>query len=209
VVELWDKISAETKRMADKMADKMVVRANKKPVFWVLIGLFMAFILALPASISSSTVMNYYNQFSENGYVNYKAGSWFPWSSSTEVDDSTTNCSSPLKVYMYELPRKYNIGMLKKGDTNQEIPWTNHVVPSWKQKYEVNKQHGVEYWMMVYLLDGWDRKDGGKSAIRVKDPEDADLFFVPFFSALSFNSHGGMLGPGDKQLQVRSHCFLV
>jgi hypothetical protein len=47
VVELWDKISAETKRMADKMADKMVVRANKKPVFWVLIGLFMAFILAL------------------------------------------------------------------------------------------------------------------------------------------------------------------
>jgi hypothetical protein len=150
-----------------------------------------------------------FNQFSENGYVNYKAGSWFPWSSSTEVDDSTTNCSSPLKVYMYELPRKYNIGMLKKGDTNQEIPWTNHVVPSWKQKYEVNKQHGVEYWMMVYLLDGWDRKDGGKSAIRVKDPEDADLFFVPFFSALSFNSHGGMLGPGDKQLQVRSHCFLV
>lgn len=198
-------ISAETKMVVDKI----VARARKRPVFCVLFGLLMAFVLALPASIFSSAVMNHYNQFSENKNVNYKAASWFPWSSRIEVDDS--NCSSPLKVYLYELPRKYNIGMLKKDDKNQEMPWTNDIAPPWKQKYAVNKQHSVEYWMMVYLLDGWDRNDGGKSAVRVKDPEEANVFFVPFFSALSLNSHGGMLGPGaelDKKLQVRPHCFI-
>ena len=191
MIELWDKVSSETKTMVDKM----VAKPNKKLVVWVLLGLFIAFILALPASISSNIVMDYYNQFSENAYFNYKAA----------------RCSSPLKVYMYELPRKYNIGMLNKDDENQEIPWTNHVAPPWKQKYEVNNQHSVEYWMMVYLLDGLDPKDGQKAAIRVKDPHEADVFFVPFFSALSLNSHGGVVGPGaeqDKQLQVRPHCFL-
>lgn len=114
------------------------------------------------------------------------------------------------KYTWYELPRKFNMGMLKK-DKNQEIPWTNHVAPPWKQKFEVNKQHSVEYWLMVYLLDGWDRKDGKTAAVRVIDPEQADVFFVPFFSALSFNSHGHGMSEGaaaDKRLQVRPHSLL-
>jgi hypothetical protein len=42
--------------------------------------------------------------------------------------------------------------------------------------------------------------------VRVKDPEQADVFFVPFFSSLAFNTYGhGMTGPGaefDKRIQV-------
>jgi hypothetical protein len=42
--------------------------------------------------------------------------------------------------------------------------------------------------------------------VRVKDPEQADVFFVPFFSSLSFNTYGRiMLGPEakiDKLLQM-------
>jgi hypothetical protein len=40
----------------------------------------------------------------------------------------------------------------------------------------------------------------------VKDPEQADVFFVPFFSSLAFNTYGhGMTGPGaeyDKRIQA-------
>lgn len=51
--------------------------------------------------------------------------------------------------------------------------------------------------------------DGGaeeREAVRVLDPEMADTFFVPFFSSLSFNTHGHtMTDPEtliDRQLQV-------
>ena len=46
----------------------------------------------------------------------------------------------------------------------------------------------------------------GRDVVRVMDPENADAFFVPFFSSLSFNSHGhNMTDPAteiDHQLQV-------
>jgi len=184
--------------------DKMVVKASKKPAFWLFIlGLSIAFILAIP-SISSDSVLNYYNQFSFNGDVNNTETSWSSWSSSSKPDDPA--CSSPLKVYMYELPRKYNMGMLKKDGTSQELPWTSPVVPTWTQQ-ATNRQHSVEYWMMAYLLDGWDRQDGKHTAVRVKDPEQADVFFVPFFSSVSLNHYGKT--EHDQQNQVRSHSLAV
>lgn len=69
-------------------------------------------------------------------------------------------------------------------------------------------QHSVEYWMMGSLL----YEDGQRGeAVRVLDPEVADAFFVPFFSSLSFNTHGHtMKDPAtliDRQLQVR--CGLI
>nr|PNR59588.1 hypothetical protein PHYPA_002379 [Physcomitrium patens] len=115
------------------------------------------------------------------------------------------SCSHPLKVYMYDIPRKFNFGLMTMDNKNEDLPWGNHAAPPWSQQWEVNKQHSVEYWMTVYLLDGWDRKDGRRAAIRVRDPYQADVFFVPFFASLSFNNYGyGMEGPGaelDKNLQ--------
>jgi hypothetical protein len=109
---------------------------------------------------------------------------------------------------MYELPRKYNFGMIKLDKKNEDLPWKNHVAPPWAQQWEVNKQHSVEYWLTVYLLDGWDRKDNKRVAVRVRDPEQADIFFVPFFASLAFINYGhNMTGPGseiDRGLQVRS-----
>lgn len=63
--------------------------------------------------------------------------------------------------------------------------------------------------MMGSLLhDG----DGGE-AVRVSDPELADAFFVPFFSSLSFNTHGHtMTDPAteiDRKLQVSDFCYNV
>lgn len=77
--------------------------------------------------------------------------------------------------------------------------------PPWPKNSGLKRQHSVEFWMMGSLLyegDGVEERE----AVRVSDPEMADAFFVPFFSSLSFNTHGhNMTDPDteiDRQLQV-------
>ncbi|TKY59885.1 arabinosyltransferase ARAD1 [Spatholobus suberectus] len=113
----------------------------------------------------------------------------------------------PLRVYMYDLPRRFNVGMIDRRST-AESAVTVEDWPPWPENWGLKKQHSVEYWMMGSLLH-----DGeGREAVRVSDPELADAFFVPFFSSLSFNTHGHtMKDPAtqiDRQLQVDLMEFL-
>ncbi|KAG8641632.1 hypothetical protein MANES_12G012500v8 [Manihot esculenta] len=109
-----------------------------------------------------------------------------------------------LKVYMYELPRRFHVGMMDhKSKIDDDVPVTADNLPRWPKNVGIKKQHSVEYWLMASLL-----YDGGKEereVVRVLDPEAADAFFVPFFSSLSFNTHGhNMTDPEtekDRQLQ--------
>lgn len=176
----------------------MVMKASKKTVFWLsILGLLIAFILVL-STISSEAGVNYYNQFGFSEDVKNNGSSWFSWSSSSQPDDRP--CSSPLKVYMYDLPRKYNMGILAPGKNDDlELPWTRSSVPVWVQQAH-NRQHSVEYWMMAYLLNSRGRRVEERSAVRVKDPKQADVFFVPFFSTLSLNKFGK--SSKDEQYQV-------
>lgn len=114
----------------------------------------------------------------------------------------------PLRVYMYDLPRRFNVAMIDRRNTT-ENPVTVRDWPPWPQNWGLKKQHSVEFWMMGSLL----HDDGDtREAIRVSDPELADAFFVPFFSSLSFNTHGHtMKDPEtqiDRQLQVDLMEFL-
>ncbi|KAK7400005.1 hypothetical protein VNO78_11203 [Psophocarpus tetragonolobus] len=113
----------------------------------------------------------------------------------------------PLRVYMYDLPRRFNVGMMDRRST-VETPVTVQDWPRWPQNWGLKKQHSVEYWMMGSLL----YEGLGGEAVRVSDPELAQAFFVPFFSSLSFNTHGHtMKDPAtqiDRQLQVDLMEFL-
>lgn len=65
--------------------------------------------------------------------------------------------------------------------------------------------------MMGSLIhEGDDGRGESREAVRVFDPELADAFFVPFFSSLSFNTHGHtMTDPAteiDRKLQVSDLC---
>ncbi|CAL0320103.1 unnamed protein product [Lupinus luteus] len=105
---------------------------------------------------------------------------------------------------MYDLPRRFNVGMVNRRDTT-ERPVTVVDWPSWPENWGLKKQHSVEYWMMGSLIhEGGDGER--REAVRVLDPEVADVFFVPFFSSLSFNTHGHiMTDPAteiDRELQV-------
>ncbi|KAI4385301.1 hypothetical protein MLD38_003344 [Melastoma candidum] len=121
---------------------------------------------------------------------------------------SSFSCSSPLRVYMYDLPRRFNVGMLRRESpaSADDSPVTAGDLPPWPRNSGLKRQHSVEYWMTASLLYT-DRDDGGgREAVRVSDPEEADVFFVPFFSSLSFNTHGhSMTDPDteiDHQLQI-------
>lgn len=122
-----------------------------------------------------------------------------------------SKCEGPLKVYMYNIPRKFNLGMLKQGPY-QEMPWMNAKVPPWPLRSGLKRQHSVEYWMMLSLLGHEGEQGPERAAVRVADPHQADLFFMPFFSSLSFNIHGvNMLDPEtekDRLLQVEVVDFL-
>ncbi|KAJ7957575.1 Exostosin-like [Quillaja saponaria] len=115
----------------------------------------------------------------------------------------------PLRVYMYDLPRRFNVGILNRRSSVQ-TPVTAKDWPPWPQHSGLKKQHSVEYWMMGSLIYDGDGDRG--EAIRVSDPELADAFFVPFFSSLSFNTHGHkMTDPAteiDHQLQTDLLEFL-
>ena len=116
----------------------------------------------------------------------------------------------PLNVYMYDLPRKFHVGMMDPAAGQENEPVTVENIPRWQKNAGVRKQHSVEYWLMVSLLSDGDG-GGGREAVRVLDPEKADAFYVPFFSSLSFNTHGhNMTDPeteADRQLQVYVYRF--
>ncbi|XP_059308384.1 probable arabinosyltransferase ARAD1 isoform X1 [Lycium ferocissimum] len=110
-------------------------------------------------------------------------------SSFSLFDSSTLSKPTPcytesdlLKVYMYDLEMKYNTGLLKGSHYNAPAV-TVETLPKWPYYTGLRKQHSVEYWMLASLLYGNDE------AVRVLDPESADVFFVPFFSSLSYNTY--------------------
>lgn len=121
---------------------------------------------------------------------------------------------SPLRVFMYDLPKRFNVAMLSKKFTGEDdnSPVTARNLPPWPRNSGLKQQHSVEYWMMASLLCGNCTDSDSNDAVRVSDPEAADVFFVPFFSSLSFNTHGrNMTDPDteiDRQLQVDILKFL-
>ncbi|KAE8730138.1 putative sodium/hydrogen exchanger [Hibiscus syriacus] len=116
----------------------------------------------------------------------------------------------PLRVYMYDLPRKFNVAMMGRRYAEEAGPVIMENLPLWPANGGVRRQHSVEYWLMASLLYNGEGEE--REAVRVSDPETADAFFVPFFSSLSVNTHGhNMTDPEtevDRQLQGELVEFL-
>ncbi|XXG41535.1 hypothetical protein AAC387_Pa01g1974 [Persea americana] len=114
----------------------------------------------------------------------------------------------PLRVYMYDLDRRFNFGMMNAGISGGGPP---SEVPPFPERSGIKRQHSMEYWMMASLVYGAGGVEG-MEAVRVSVPEEADVFFVPFFSSLSVNIHGrNMTDPAteeDRKLQFDILEFL-
>lgn len=162
------------------------------------IGLSFLLLLLIPASLFF---------FLSNSSIPARLLSFSPCLSVASTRDR------PLKVYMYDLPSRFNLAMLSPspasgsdGNTsNDDLPF-----PPWPDGSGIKRQHSVEYWMTGSLVSRDERQgDDGIGVVRVRNGDEADVFFVPFFSSMSFNVHGhNMTDPDteiDRQLQV--HFF--
>ncbi|KAM3334891.1 hypothetical protein ACQJBY_029355 [Aegilops geniculata] len=113
----------------------------------------------------------------------------------------------PLRVFMYDLPPRFHVAMMassRNGGGGAE-GGNSTAFPAWPPSAGgIRRQHSVEYWMMASLQQ--QQPGGAAEAVRVRDPDAAEAFFVPFFSSLSFNVHGrNMTDPdteADRLLQV-------
>ncbi|CAK9138108.1 unnamed protein product [Ilex paraguariensis] len=119
-----------------------------------------------------------------------------------------------LRVYMYDLPPKFHFGLLGwRGSMNQI--WPNVSNPSQIPRYPggLNLQHSIEYWLTLDLLSSnAPNVMRACTAIRVQNPNQADIIFVPFFSSLSYNRYSKLQGKEkisvNRMLQVKLVEFL-
>ncbi|XP_058097226.1 probable arabinosyltransferase ARAD1 [Magnolia sinica] len=114
-----------------------------------------------------------------------------------QYSDSHPSSAAP-KIYVYDLPRKFTYGVIDSYVTAR-----GNSPPS-PLKYPGN-QHSAE-WHLFADLTRPDRP-ADSPVVRVLDPEQADLFYVPFFSSLSLvvnpvRSTGGTYSDEEMQEEL-------
>jgi hypothetical protein len=186
---------------------KLPGQFNWKSLSWLLVFLILSIILILSSTWDlkasfGTQLADFHSTFrgSVSGRMN-----------ALSAPANLRKCERQLRVYIYEIPRKFNLGMLKHGP-NQDMPWKGESVPPWPSRSGLKVQHSVEYWMMASLLASGSGTDTPEDrvAIRVLDPLEADVFFVPFFSSLSFNVHGvNMLDPETEKDRLLQVCIYI
>ncbi|KAG9439335.1 hypothetical protein H6P81_019500 [Aristolochia fimbriata] len=100
---------------------------------------------------------------------------------------------SPTKIFLYNLPRKFTYGVIESYLTARNSPTTD-------LKYPGN-QHSAEWYLFSDLITP---ERVNSPVVRVFYPEDADLFYVPFFSSLSLVVNPPGKAPGaysDERMQ--------
>ncbi|XP_059068134.1 probable arabinosyltransferase ARAD1 [Cryptomeria japonica] len=113
------------------------------------------------------------------------------WSLTGSESDSSNQCDpqkAALKVYMYNLPPEFHFGMLEWKPESSVWPTNLTQIPRYPGG--LNLQHSPEYWLTMDLLSSnMPGRSTPCTAWRVERARDADVFFVPFFSSLSYNRH--------------------
>ncbi|KAI4332590.1 hypothetical protein L6164_017486 [Bauhinia variegata] len=93
---------------------------------------------------------------------------------------SSLSSSPPVKVYLYELPTRFTYGVIQHHSLARGGQPAEDVTTL---KYP-GHQHMSE-WHMFLDLHRPESERVGSPIVRVLDPEEADLFYPPFFSSLS------------------------
>lgn len=104
------------------------------------------------------------------------------------------------KVYLYDLPRLFTYGVIESYLLARD-PLRSPPISDSELHYP-GHQHSAEWWLFTDLL----RLDRSASPVeRVSDPEEADLFYVPFFSSLSLIVNP--VRPGSDGVATRAMAY--
>ncbi|XP_027919081.1 probable arabinosyltransferase ARAD1 isoform X1 [Vigna unguiculata] len=110
--------------------------------------------------------------------------STFSFNSASSVLLAGTGAKFPtVKVFLYDLPSRFTHGVIRHHALARGAHFSEQHDDVSLLKYP-GHQHMAEW----YLFADLSRNDSGRSGspvVRVMDPEEADFFFVPFFSSLS------------------------
>ncbi|KAK4270698.1 hypothetical protein QN277_019475 [Acacia crassicarpa] len=87
---------------------------------------------------------------------------------------------SPVKVYLYDLPTRFTYGVIQHHSL---VRGGRAVEDATTLKYP-GHQHMAEWYLFSDLIRP-EPERVGSPIVRVSDPEEADLFYVAFFSSLS------------------------
>ncbi|XP_051128976.1 probable arabinosyltransferase ARAD1 [Andrographis paniculata] len=105
----------------------------------------------------------------------------FATSSSTDTNaNSNANANAQVKIYMYDLPRRFTYGVVESYAAARG----GHALGKDGLFKYPGHQHSAE-WHLFSDLNRPAHQRIDAAVIRVMDPEEADLFYVPFFSSLS------------------------
>ncbi|XP_017626793.1 probable arabinosyltransferase ARAD1 isoform X2 [Gossypium arboreum] len=91
--------------------------------------------------------------------------------------------SMPVRVYVYEMPSKFTYDLLWLfWNTYRE---TSNLTSNGSPVHRLIEQHSIDYWLWADLIAP-ESERLLKNVVRVVKQEEADLFYVPFFTTISF-----------------------
>ncbi|XWS58748.1 hypothetical protein CRYUN_Cryun08bG0060400 [Craigia yunnanensis] len=89
----------------------------------------------------------------------------------------------PIRVYVYEMPKKFTYDLLWLfRNTYRE---TSNLTSNGSPVHRLIEQHSIDYWLWADLIAP-ESERLLKNVVRVDRQEEADLFYVPFFTTISF-----------------------
>lgn len=98
-------------------------------------------------------------------------------------DEQSPYFSPPVRVYVYEMPAKFTYDMLRLFQNTYKE--TFNLTSNGSPVHRLIEQHSIDYWLWADLISP-ESERLLKSVVRVHRKEDADLFYVPFFTTISF-----------------------
>lgn len=98
-------------------------------------------------------------------------------------DSFYPSAASPLRVYVYEMPAKFTYDLLRLfQNTYRE---TSNLTSNGSPVHRLIEQHSIDYWLWADLIAP-ESKRLLKNVVRVHKQEEADVFYIPFFTTISF-----------------------
>ncbi|CAO2171819.1 unnamed protein product [Urochloa humidicola] len=91
--------------------------------------------------------------------------------------------AGPLRVYVYEMPSKFTYDLLRLfRDSYRE---TGNLTSNGSPVHRLIEQHSIDYWLWADLIAPESQRLL-KSVVRVQRQEEADIFYVPFLTTISY-----------------------
>lgn len=97
--------------------------------------------------------------------------------------DQSYPVNFPIRVYVYDMPSKFTYDLLWLfRNTYRE---TSNLTSNGSPVHRLIEQHSIDYWIWADLIAP-ESERVLKNVVRVHEQEEADLFYVPFFTTISF-----------------------